>query len=299
MPPPHTQLRHRYTALDGLRGIGACIVAFFYHYQHFTISLPFNNTMHWAYRYGFMMVELFFVISGFVFFTFYRHLIANYSLSFKDFLVLRFSRLYPLHWLTLFFVFVVQIFRMIYGLDSFGIYKRGLIYFILNIPMLQTGWLTTDLSYNAPAWSLSVELVMYFIFFTVFSHGEHTKKYIIYFLLLIYAGLVIRFCGLKTPFFNSFISRGLTAFFTGCITASIHEFFAKHIKFEKCLILFLYIMVFISFFLPVLLIFSRKLNVFAGWDMCYTFVFFPALLLLILKVKFLSRLFSIKPVVFG
>jgi peptidoglycan/LPS O-acetylase OafA/YrhL len=166
--------------------------------------------------------------------------------------------------------------------------------------MLQTGWLTTDLSYNAPAWMLSIELAMYFIFFAVLFHSGHTKKYIIYFLLLIYAGLVIRLSGWEIPFFNPHISRGLTAFFTGCITANIHEFSAKHIKFEKCFIPFLYVIVFMSIFLPVCSTFSSRLDIFTKgwWDLCYIFVFFPALLLLILKVNFLSKLFSIKPLLY-
>ena len=54
-------------AIDGMKGIGACIIAFFWHYQHFKPQdgSPFFSAFPMSYKYGSFMVELFFMLSGF------------------------------------------------------------------------------------------------------------------------------------------------------------------------------------------------------------------------------------------
>lgn len=91
----------RLTCLDGLRGLACCCVAFFWHYQHFTPNhFPFSYLAYWPYHYGWIAVEFFFLLSGFIFFYKYSNLISNNAISFKKFFILRFSRLYPLHFVT-------------------------------------------------------------------------------------------------------------------------------------------------------------------------------------------------------
>ena len=54
------QSQHLY-GIDGLKGIGACIVAFAWHYQHFKPQngSPFYDFITFSYKYGWCMVELF------------------------------------------------------------------------------------------------------------------------------------------------------------------------------------------------------------------------------------------------
>ena len=75
--------------LDGLKGIGAFIVAFIWHYQHFSPQngQPFGKIFGLSYAIGWSMVDLFFILSGFVMMLGYGEKIINKKISFKDYIV--------------------------------------------------------------------------------------------------------------------------------------------------------------------------------------------------------------------
>lgn len=105
-----------FRSLDGLRGIAALLVAF-YHW----------NVFHWMFSfYGYMAVDLFFVLSGFI--LAHRYLYACSIAKESDFLVARFARLYPMHLFALFFLLLCmcilmercQHMQMVHFLPSFS-----------------------------------------------------------------------------------------------------------------------------------------------------------------------------------
>ena len=75
--------------LGFLRFLAACMIAFFWHYQHFgnNFQYPFSSVFHWSYNYGYLMVELFFALSGFGMFLGYADRIAAHQISFKDYIL--------------------------------------------------------------------------------------------------------------------------------------------------------------------------------------------------------------------
>jgi peptidoglycan/LPS O-acetylase OafA/YrhL len=88
----------------------------------------------------------------------------------RKFSLARFSRLYPLHLLTLLVVAVIQFVSM----KSFGTYQiygqNDLYHFFTNLFFVQSwGKLGDGFSFNAPTWSVSVEIVVYFIFFALLA----------------------------------------------------------------------------------------------------------------------------------
>ena len=117
--PLQTQLlpKHLYS-LDVLRGIAALAVVF-WHWKHFLIygaglDLEFINfpeldydrqplfpLFEPFYSQGIRAVDLFFCISGFVFYWLYSNRVRENEVDLRQFSVLRFSRLYPLHFVTL------------------------------------------------------------------------------------------------------------------------------------------------------------------------------------------------------
>jgi peptidoglycan/LPS O-acetylase OafA/YrhL len=286
----------RYSALDGIRGIAALIIAFIWHYQHFSPEIyPFSKILYWPYHFGWAMVDLFFILSGFIFFNIYREKISDGKLSIKEFAVLRFSRLYPLHWLALIIIFVTQIFRKLLNFPSFlSTYRQDMGFFLLNIPMLQNGWLTTKFSYNGPSWSVSIEIMMYLLFFAVFYHSRFTKKYVVYCLLLVYLGLIITRSGQDTAFFNGQVSRGLMGFFIGCITGEINNFCNKNKKYGLIFTVLCSIAVVFLIVFPVI----YGYRILKNWLLVYTFTFFPAFVFLVIKIKILSWFFSINLLVY-
>src|SRR5580698_4126689 len=167
----------RLYSLDALRGLAALSVVF-WHWQHFyaltgdwqqgwdRASQPFYGLFRPLYDAGWAAVDLFFALSGFVFFWLYGGAIAARAVSGARFSLLRFSRLYPLHFATLVLVALLQFwFRQRTGqyliFDS-GDWQR----FTAGLLMAQQ-WLppTEEQFFNGPAWSVSIEVLLYILFF--------------------------------------------------------------------------------------------------------------------------------------
>lgn len=116
---------------------------------------------------GGLAVQLFFSISGFVFFWLFAERVAAGSVSVRSFAVDRFCRLYPLHLLTLIGVAVLQ------GLYSTGhgsdfVYPFNDAYHALLNLLLAPAWgFEQGWSYNAPIWSVSIEVLLYASFFII------------------------------------------------------------------------------------------------------------------------------------
>jgi peptidoglycan/LPS O-acetylase OafA/YrhL len=287
----------RFKALDGVRGTAALIVAFVWHYQHFAPeAYPFSKILYWPYHYGWIMVDLFFIISGFVFFNMYARKITERALSKTDFFILRFSRLYPLHWFMLIVVTVVKIIRKcLTGSGFFVYYNNNLFFFLQNILSIQNGWLQTDYSFNGPSWSVSVEIMMYIVFFLVFYYSVGSnKKSCVCGLLLIYLGLMMYVSGRNWPFFNNQIGRGLMGFFIGCTVGEILNFSAAHKRVEKLLLWVCVAGIVILTVFSIIFGYAKL----KGWTLLYMFVFFPALIIISLKFKTVSMILSIKPLLY-
>jgi peptidoglycan/LPS O-acetylase OafA/YrhL len=173
---PDTQAQ-RFWLLDNLRGIASLSVVLF-HYKHFYFSKPgalapdfdqttqpFYSLLAPFYNSGHNAVQLFFVISGFVFFFVYYTPLREQTISGFQYFVARFSRLYPLHIVTLLAVAIGQ-WIAIRLMGQFVVYPHNDLYhFILQLPFASHWGLQLGDSFNGPVWSLSVEVVVYFMFY--------------------------------------------------------------------------------------------------------------------------------------
>jgi peptidoglycan/LPS O-acetylase OafA/YrhL len=207
----------RLHALDTLRGLAALSIVI-WHWQHFyAVSgawpdrwRPSAQPFYWAlkplYEEGWAAVDLFFALSGFIFFWLYASAIRESAIVAGKFAWLRFSRLYPLHLATLLIVAVLQIFfhnatgnYFIYDANDVQHFASGLI--------VAQQWLppTIAQSFNGPAWSVSVEVLLYAIFFTLCRFG----------LRGFWQPLSIALLAIPLLWWNGFIARGLMGFFLG------------------------------------------------------------------------------------
>ncbi|MFI5152998.1 MAG: acyltransferase family protein [Chitinophagales bacterium] len=170
-------LPKRFHSLDAVRGIAALSVVL-YHWQHFFYqgispqkydyrAQPFYSLFALFYQKGWSAVDLFFSLSGFIFYWLYAEAIKERRISGREFFVLRFSRLYPLHILTLLIVWVEQMAaKNLTG--SFSVYPNNDLYhFILNIFFISNWGFNKGVSFNAPIWSVSIEVFLYIIFFLI------------------------------------------------------------------------------------------------------------------------------------
>jgi peptidoglycan/LPS O-acetylase OafA/YrhL len=174
----HPTTVERFYLLDLARGIASLAVVV-WHYQHFysrgiyhwplsgfvAANQPGYRILWPFYHHGYLAVQVFFVLSGFVFFSQYLDRIKAREVGAYKFFVLRFSRLYPLHFVTLIAVAVVQIaYKRTTG--TFFIYPcNDAIHFVTNLLFIQNWGMEKCFSFNGPSWSVSVEVVLYIGFF--------------------------------------------------------------------------------------------------------------------------------------
>ena len=155
-----------------LRGIAALVVVLF-HWQHFFFvgNAPPSEAQAGAYahvlrhfgcstRWAGWAWILFFSLSGFILLLalFRAHPSATYQRD-QIFSSLRFSRLYPLHFMTLLAVAVGQYLYGQYHETSFVYEQNDLRHFLLNLGLVPSVGLEQGLSFNGPVWSVSVEIV--------------------------------------------------------------------------------------------------------------------------------------------
>ncbi|HEV7667485.1 MAG TPA: acyltransferase [Thermoanaerobaculia bacterium] len=168
----HLKPPKRFYSLDAFRGVAALSIVF-WHWQHFFFrggvpgpgARPWHGFFLLFYGYGQLAVELFFALSGFIFFWLYAQQIADRAVLARDFFLRRFSRLVPLHLVTLFAVVLGQLaYRHMFGTD-FVYPNNDLRHFVPNLFLVSAWGLGYSHSFNGPIWSVSVEIALYLLFF--------------------------------------------------------------------------------------------------------------------------------------
>lgn len=98
-PPPKTQ---RLAQVDALRGVAALAVVLYHYTTRFAELYPQAQTPVFTFPHGYFGVNLFFIISGFVIF-----MTLERTARPMDFVVSRFSRLFPSFWFAIVLTFAI------------------------------------------------------------------------------------------------------------------------------------------------------------------------------------------------
>lgn len=154
-----------------LRFIAAWSV-FYGHFEHFFIyyNIPDQQTVFHRFNnpYGDSAVPLFFLMSGMIFTHTYLNTISLHKISFYQFMKKRFARLYPLHFATLIMCASLQAIVFFKTHDYF-IYKfNNVKHFILHLLFVSHWGFEKGHAFNGPIWSVSHEVLLYFLFFISF-----------------------------------------------------------------------------------------------------------------------------------
>jgi len=217
---------NRTNKLLGLEAIRFCcaLAVLFWHYQHFWFvggepvgfdieRQPLYFAFSPLYKYGYFGVTIFWCISGFIFFWKYKRVIADGTVGYAKFLVLRFSRLYPLHLATLLLVAVLQIAYYAHTRQYFVFQKNDLLHFVLQL-FFASNWASATSqgdSFNGPIWSISVEVLIYVAFFLLLRKAGGSAYINAAILLLCFLAKLAR---IQTPIVDClafFYAGGLSA----------------------------------------------------------------------------------------
>jgi len=189
---PSSENKGYLSVLNLLRGLTALVVVI-WHYQHFYGGLvdfdytrqPVFSILSIAYTRGYEAVPLFWMISGVV--LTHRYLFTD--TTFRGFVMARLRRLYPLHLVTLCIVAgLQQIASMRLGYEVIYL-NNDLDYFIKNFFFASFWSKDAGYSFNAPIWSVSIEIPIYVVFgLFVTTSGPRRFSYFAFIALAFAAG---------------------------------------------------------------------------------------------------------------
>ena len=223
-------------SVNAFKGIAAIIIAYFYHYKNEfggempgvvfldSLGVP-SKWLEYLYTYGYLGVEFFFVMSGFIMYYSYYERIHDKKIIFKSYLSKRVIRIFPLFYATTIVALVIQQYNyMKYG-TYYIIQTNDLHRLMMNVLGLESmPGLVNGQSFNAPAWFLTVIFVCYILFYIISWYFSREKLLYASFLLtilgiyLVYDGNVVRSLMLSPE-----LGRGYLSFFWGVILAVLFE----------------------------------------------------------------------------
>lgn len=147
-------------ALTALRFFAAFYISLFH--VHYFSGYSFG-LLDAVFASGYLAVDFFFVLSGFILAYTYVDVFKTKSVSVRIFLIKRLARIYPVHvvmlCITAFFLWVAKNAGWEAMDDSLNIGN-----FIDNLMLVHAWNQTASLSYNQPSWSISAEFFSYLCF---------------------------------------------------------------------------------------------------------------------------------------
>jgi len=199
----------RLARLDGLRGLAACLVAFTYHAHNLFAPGALETgvaAIDWFRLYGYLFVDLFFLLSGYIFAHVYlgrAHSFGQADLA--DFAVARIARLYPLH-----VVLLLATAALFWGRP-----ENTPLAFAAHLAMLQAFVVPVAHTFVGPSWSLSVEAVCYVLFACAAAAGPRRLKQVTG--IAVAAGLILLLAHHSAggAYTRDNLPRGLLGFFLG------------------------------------------------------------------------------------
>lgn len=208
----------RIQELESLRGIAALLIVI-YHMPKWNGFLDVGIIEN-----SYLLVDLFFVLSGFVIYRAYSNKISS-TKSLFVFQFLRFGRLYPVHLLFLLIYMLMEIAKYLanvrYGLQ--GVNTRpfagnNAVAFVENIFLVQAiGPTGNAFTFNYVVWSISVEFYAYAVFGAVILLAKRRHREI--FTLFSIVSLIFLLSKPENISGFDFLLRCFSGFFMGCLTA--------------------------------------------------------------------------------
>ncbi len=185
------------TTLTPLRGIAALLVVIFHCNLEGMQFVPFGYTS--LVTDGWLWVDFFFILSGFIMSYVYEKYFAE-TISWNDykkFIGARFARVYPLHFITTMWAFVLAVYivHSASSLDPFFAANYNLKSLPACLLLIQSLHLYIAAPLNSPSWSLSTEWWVYMIFpllVPLFAKLKQAGKWLM-FLFLVAFYLFLRY----------------------------------------------------------------------------------------------------------
>lgn len=267
--------------IDAIKGISTVGIVI-YHYSHFgDIVYPFKNILGIVYEYGYYLVDLFFIISGFLFCMNFAEKIKDGKLDIREFMLHRYMKLFPLFLLSTAVTAIGQ-WILYYHTGNTFMHGADLYSLFLNLIGLQHVGLTYELTFNGPAWYISVLMLCYAVYFYISKYNCHAG-------VTWLVCLTLFRCNLSVPMINQSIFRGLLEFTVGRVCYEIWRGGGQkqNRKISGFILAFTAVM-WLAFR-------HRQLDILGDKFLFFIIVFWPALFLFCLSSKIAGNMLCNKP----
>ena len=214
----------RIKILDGLRGV-FCIMIVYEHYSGLYIpGIIYNFPLI---RHSYIVVDFFFVLSGFILSIKYSSKIYNWF-SLKTYLIKRIFRLYPLLFFTssLFLIFELLTNHFFLSFknspDDFNVL---LLRYLNDLLLINSSSLLGRYAMNIPSWSISAEFFCYFLFGLILLSFSKLMKFKLKFIAFTVILLAVSLIYLDS-FFSTYqfgYLRGAISFLCGVLIAPYYR----------------------------------------------------------------------------
>ncbi|GLQ51205.1 acyltransferase [Dyella flava] len=270
-----------------------------WHFRGYFFAEPMKIVLEPFYRNGGVMVDFFFVLSGFVLARAYWNDDRRYDVISN--LRQRIARLYPLHFVMLLAVVAIQWLAPADNIILNKILQNNNAYnFILNLVLMQTaGFRQGGASFNHPSWSVSTEFLVNIAFMLVITLRRRIAIFaalmlaILFIVPLNHQGIFS--LGVVFGFVPGPVARTCIGFFIGTLT---YRAYAKHLesRIDK------YPAIANGLFVALCLVLSWRLYTRTmnghNSDILVMFIGFPCLIVLALRSSWAAKYLSIRPMIF-
>lgn len=263
----------RIGGFDILKLMGTILIVF-HHYQQITGAFWENGINFWGgdFYFGYL-VELFFMISGFLAFKYIERI--RYGMGFIDYVKGKFIRFFPLMFLCviastiLSHLYIILYENTFWRADSYSLWT-----ILVASVGIQAGWGIKDPMINSPTWYISVLFLCLILLYCIVRISEKLHVSVNYlFVGMILIGIGIDYYLIDLPFLNRDTCRGYVAFFAGTIIADIVIRSRNRKKGNKGVI----ISALVAFIIP-FLIYKHYWLVQKDVRYIMTFIYYPALI---------------------
>lgn len=176
--------------LDSLRALAALGVVALHYNRHFDAA-PLPALLGPFYRNGEMLVDFFFVLSGFVLARAYWN--ERRSTTFAKNVRERMARMYPLHLATLCAVAAMQwvLVNRLSAPPFVYLFNDSYDFVVSSLLLNRTG-LERGLSFNGPSWSISTEFVVNVLFLAAIALPRHILRVVLYALFAVLLAAILQ-----------------------------------------------------------------------------------------------------------